>query len=150
MIYCIQFIVFSLFISSIFSPSICTDDGRLNFETDEPNRFQNLPKCTMQGNLIPNPSFEEGDDVPMGWEHSNYSDGINYNWDSTIAHSGEKSVGISNVENMIYNGMWRFYGWITTGFIPMDIGNYTYEYSIWCRYLGKPEENQYGEFFSIH
>ncbi len=88
-------------------------------------------------NLVPNPSFEEGDTMPTGW---NYTDDPNYDvthiWDSSEAHSGSKSLGIS-IDNWYASEEW-----FTTDYIPVDFINHTYELSTWVKFLKEPPESQ--------
>jgi len=50
---------------------------------------------SISGNLIPNGSFEEGDNTPSGgWVLTTKGDGSG-EWDSSVAHSGKKSLKLS-------------------------------------------------------
>jgi hypothetical protein len=85
-------------------------------------------------NLAPNPSFEEGDTKPTGWEH--YSINVNgiFHWDSNYSHSGEKSIGCVNLtykQNNLGELIWE-----TTDFIPVDFGENDYEFSGWTKFIG--------------
>lgn len=84
-------------------------------------------------NLAPNPSFEEGDTSPTGWEHYSINSNGTFHWDSNYSHSGEKSVGILN---LTYNKIHvvRLI-WETTEFIPVDFGENEYGFSVWVKYL---------------
>ena len=88
-------------------------------------------------NFAPNPSFEEGNETPTGWiAYSNYTS--KFLWDSAFAHSGEKSVGITGLEQPF-----RYLEWITTDLIPIEPLEHTYELSAWYKYIGEPAANQY-------
>jgi len=92
---------------------------------------------TMDNNLAPNPSFEEGSGgMPTGWSYQ-VRLGEEYTWDSNDAHSGEKSVGITNVNEF------PFYDWYTTDLIPVDLVNNLYEISGYCKYSEISNEDQY-------
>jgi hypothetical protein len=94
----------------------------------------NLPR--MYPNLAPNPSFEEGDTMPTGWIYSGDTSGI-FHWDSTFAHSGEKSVGVLNLTNYQQDLFW-----ITTDFIPVDPQKNSYIFSTWYKFIESPVDNQ--------
>jgi hypothetical protein len=88
-------------------------------------------------NFAPNPSFEEGNDMPTGWEcYSDYPS--KFLWDSEFSHSGEKSVGIKGLEKPFH-----LLEWTTTDLIPVEPLEYTYELSAWYKYIGEPVDNQY-------
>ena len=86
-----------------------------------------------QDNLAPNPSFEEGDVLPTGWEHTDFGQGEAYHWDSDYAHTGEKSVGISVPTQQ------NWYKWYTTDLIPVDNKNNYYEFSCYYKYTAVPD-----------
>jgi len=89
---------------------------------------------TMEPNLAPNPSFEEGDTMPTGWTYAPDTNGI-YTWDSDYAYSGEKSVGVLNLTNSYpYRVMW-----ITTDFIPVNTTATSYQLSVWFKFVDIPE-----------
>jgi len=89
-----------------------------------------LPRGNVAGmgpNLAPNPSFEEGGTMPTGW--TNFSaKGVVYSWDSSDAHSGTKSVGISNIAYRL-----TIY-WYTTSLIPVDPLVNVYDFSVWYKF----------------
>jgi hypothetical protein len=93
---------------------------------------------TTDDNIAPNPSFEEGDTLPSGWSHFNYPEfpDVVYSWDSTVAHSGAKSVGISNVESVEYD-----FAWHTTDLIPVDLTTAVYEFSVWYKFNKIPTKD---------
>ena len=111
-----------------------------------------VPASTLQENLAPNPSFEEGDEMPTGWIYDNMDEeSVIFNWDSEYAHSGEKSVGIKNIvwKDKYPDYAYRDYMWYTADFIPVEPLNYTYLYSIWYKYIGQRPGNiwdQYGAY----
>ncbi len=84
-------------------------------------------------NLLPNPSFEEGDTMPTGWTFDPETQGI-YHWDSEYALSGEKSVGVLNLTSPFQERL----TWRTIDFIPVDLGNYTYLFYAWYKFIGEP------------
>lgn len=85
---------------------------------------------TIEPNLAPNPSFEEGDTMPTGWIPLPDTNGI-YTWDSDYAYSGEKSVGALNLTNNYpYQVMWT-----TTDFIPVDITVSSYMLTAWFKFV---------------
>jgi len=88
---------------------------------------------TMEPNLAPNPSFEEGDFIPTGWTYAD-TNGI-YTWDSNYAYSDEKSIGVLNLTNAYpYRIMW-----ITTDFIPVNCTKTSYMFSAWFKFVDIPE-----------
>jgi hypothetical protein len=88
----------------------------------------------MGTNLAPNPSFEEGDNMPSGWTYDPDTNGI-YHWDSNYAHSGEKSVGVLNLTNNTWPPRLM---WITTDFIPVDCTANSYQFSAWFKFVETP------------
>jgi len=105
----------------------------------EANTESNIDKSMVQSldNLAPNPSFENGNDVPDGWTCDTF--GLKASWDDTEAHSGQKSVSTFNLER----NDWHI-EWMTEDFIPINLRDNTYELSTWYKYNGIPEEMQYG------
>ncbi|MFE3845407.1 hypothetical protein ACFL1L_00915 [Thermoplasmatota archaeon] len=107
------------------------------------NTESDIDKSMVQSldNLVPNPSFEEGDTLPTGWA---YTDTIGYDvthiWDSSDAHSGDKSIGISMAS---YKSWGPFEEWYTTDYIPADLSNNTYELSVWVKFLKEPPKDQH-------
>ena len=87
-------------------------------------------------NLAPNPSFEEGETMPVGWMYDTNTTGI-YHWDSDYAHSGEKSIGILNLTN---NSNFSYLSWSTIDFILVDCKNYSYLLSTWFKFIEVPPE----------
>ena len=98
-------------------------------------------RILQNGNLLPNPSFEEGSTTPTGWKFKNYGDVIGYTWDSNYAYSGDKSVGI----NMTIPYM--SHDWVTSDYIPIDPLNHSYIMSVWYKYIGRPAHWQEGVLF---
>ncbi len=97
------------------------------------NKIHNRNVETMEPNLAPNPSFEEGDSMPSGWTYAD-TNGI-YTWDSNYAYSGEKSVGVLNLTNIYpYQVMW-----ITADFIPVDTTVSSYMLTAWFKFVDIPE-----------
>jgi len=98
-----------------------------------------LPMSIGGGNLAPNPSFEEGyGDTPYGWAYEDMGDEtVTFHWDSSYAHTGDKSVGIADVKSFGYS-----YYWHTVDFIPIDQTSESYYYSIWYKYIGEPSEDE--------
>ncbi|HEC89103.1 MAG TPA: PKD domain-containing protein, partial [Thermoplasmatales archaeon] len=89
-------------------------------------------------NVLPNPSFEEGDTTPDGWESWDYGTGGIFLWDSKDAHSGEKSVGITNLN--ICN---QWCKWHTQDFIPFRYSeNKVCNYAFWYKSYGHPASNR--------
>jgi hypothetical protein len=68
--------------------------------------------------------------MPTGWTPFIYSlfPNVVYSWDSTVAHSGVKSIGISHVESIYYD-----FAWHTTNLIPFDLTKNIYEFSVWYK-----------------
>ncbi len=103
-------------------------------------------------NLAPNPSFEEGDTMPTGWTFSPNTTGI-YHWDSDYAHTGEKSIEVSNLTTTY---PFAHLSWISD-FIPVNYMN-SYAFSGWFKIIGVPAEYQriflfileYDEYYQLH
>jgi len=87
------------------------------------------------GNLIPNPSFEEGNELPTGWDHKSVRVEGMYLWDSDFAKDGEKSVGMINVVSGCSDSAY----WYTLEMIPVDPLNHTYTASVWYKFHGEKE-----------
>ena len=87
------------------------------------------------GNLLPNPSFEEGDNKPTGWDHKAMCGTGKYLWDSDCAQDGEKSVGMLNVVGGCSDSAY----WYTLEMIPVDPRNHTYTASVWYKFEGDKE-----------
>lgn len=102
-----------------------------------------MPKNTISHaheNLVPNPSFEEGDTTPTGWTSIALAD-YTHTWDSSVAHSGEKSIGCLLRTNYTENDAWE-----TTDYIPVDFTNHIYGFSFWYKFIGtQPSTEQYVE-----
>lgn len=92
---------------------------------------------TLSPNLAPNPSFEEGDTMPTGWGYDINSTGI-YHWDSNYSFSGEKSVGVLNLTQVLEE-----VNWITTDFIPVNYAINSYILSVWYEIIGIPSTHQF-------
>ena len=117
-------------------------DSGLTIPSNE-KEFSSLKtnSLSLDENLAPNPSFEEGGDMPTGWTYYDWKDGSTISWDSNYSHSGEKSIGVSDIKKL-YN----VYGWYTEEFIPVDFIENVYECSVWYKYIGEPAEGQRGCF----
>jgi hypothetical protein len=99
------------------------------------NIINEIPHGNVIGpNLAPNPSFEEGDTMPVGWMYDTNTTGI-YHWDSDYALSGEKSIGILNLTN---NSNSSYLSWSTIDFISVDCTVYSYVFSAWFRFIEVP------------
>lgn len=92
-------------------------------------------KSGITGNLLPNPSFEEGGDKPSGWEHKAMCGTGKYLWDSNCSQDGEKSVGMLNVVGGCSDSAY----WYTIEMIPVDPINNTYTASVWYEFRGEKE-----------
>lgn len=66
-----------------------------------------LGACFAFSNLVGNPSFETGGDVPDGWG-SWFQNGATceFNWEDSVAHTGSRSVSISNFQGGTGDGIW--------------------------------------------
>lgn len=110
-------------------------DGKYPFF--KTNTISKFPHRNVIGpNLAPNPSFEEGDTTPVGWMYDTNTTGI-YHWDSSYAHSGEKSIGILNLTN---NSNSSYLSWSTIDFISVDCTVYSYLFLAWFKFIEVPPE----------
>ena len=133
----------NLYMTEKSEPLVFLDPGtseEIQYSMVEADTEGNVDKSMVQSldNLAPNPSFEEGDMLPTGWEHTDFEMGEAYHWDSDYAHTGEKSVGITNINEFYPNCKWH-----TTELIPVDMVNNLYEISGYCKYFETPNEDQY-------
>ena len=90
-------------------------------------------------NLAPNPSFETGVSVPDGWitltqgfgcGYTTTPPALTYDWDSTQAHSGARSVALKNI-SWPTGTTFTPGGWISSDFIPALPYPQEYEVSVW-------------------
>ena len=89
----------------------------------------------LQENLAPNPSFEYSNgSLPDGWEHTS-SHYVKFVWDSAYAHTGVKSVGITNIKAAHIGA-----NWYTIKPIPIDPINNTYAFGVWYKYYAPPPQ----------
>jgi len=105
--------------------------------TDIKSSITKKTNNNLDDNLIPNPSFEEGDTLPIGWTYETNTNGI-FNWDPNYAHSGEKSVGVSNIAT-ITSDSWGLC-W-ESDFISVDFIDYAYTLSGWIKIIGEPSSS---------
>jgi len=99
-------------------------------------------------NLVPNPSFEIGEnDLPEGWVFNDCGHSqINSFWTSMKSRTGNKSIGFSDIYTV--DSDWMI-GWHTTDIIefnPISQDGYNYSYSVWIYY---ENPNVKGERISI-
>jgi len=87
------------------------------------------------GNLLPNPSFEEGGDKPTGWDHKAMCGTGKYLWNSDYSHEGKKSVGMLNIVGGCSDSAY----WYTLDMVPVDPRNHTYTASVWYKFRGEKE-----------
>ena len=128
----------NLYMTEKSEPLVFLDPGtseEIQYSMVEADTEGNVDKSMVQSldNLAPNPSFEEGDVLPTGWEHTDFGQGEEYHWDSDYAHTGEKSVGISVPTKQ------NSYEWYATDLIPVDTKNNYYEFSCYYKYTGVPD-----------
>jgi len=117
-----------------------TESVRYYDITGDKNKIYTNSATSLQENLVPNPSFEEGSgDLPDGWNYDNENDeSVIFTWDSKYAFSGERSVGISHPK---LDGS---VNWYTTDFIPVNLIKSVYECSVFYSYINQPAVGQYG------
>ena len=91
-------------------------------------------------NLLPNPSFETGLIVPDGWATLTQGFGCNYtttppsltyDWDSTQAHSGTRSVALKNI-SWPTGTTFTPGGWVFSDFISVVPYPQEYAVSVWA------------------
>ena len=89
-------------------------------------------------NLLPNPSFETGSDLPDNWTtvnglacgQSTNTPPLNFDWDNTLAHSGSRSVALKNLSWP--SGLTFTPGsWVSSDFIPAAPLPQEYEATVW-------------------
>jgi hypothetical protein len=102
-------------------------------------KFTSVDISRFGPNLVPNPSFEEGDIMPSNWTFDTETNGI-FNWDSNYSHSGEKSVGILNLTKYNYHYLDDYLE--TSHFIPIDSEENNYLYSCWFKFNKDPQYHQ--------
>jgi hypothetical protein len=120
------------------------DQANMKYVILDTNAESEIPHENVVGlgpNLMPNPSFEEGDTMPTGWTYSSNTAGI-FHWDSNYANSGEKSIGVLGLKKNSSQDE-PYINWTTTDFIPVDLRMYSYDVSSWLKSLGTPEPEQY-------
>ena len=84
------------------------------------SRWRTLPAR----NFAPNPSFENGTASPDGWHPA--LGGADYGWDDGVAHTGMRSISISNVKEH------RSVEWETADLIAIN-PDLAYEASVWVK-----------------
>lgn len=81
------------------------------------------------GELAPNPSFENGGSQPDGWTGEVRATDAVFEWSSTTARSGSRSITVSASNAVLGGSGWP--GWVSERF-AIDDGR-THEVSIWYR-----------------
>jgi len=76
-------------------------------------------------NLAPNPSFEDGEDYPIGWEMEGQGEGT-FKWKSTRGRTDNHALSIRNI------GAGANLNWVTSTFISIE-PDHDYEISAWYR-----------------
>lgn len=76
-------------------------------------------------NLAPNPSFEEGEDFPIGWEVEGRGEAT-FRWKAARGHTGNHSLSIRN------SGAGSNLRWTARQLIPIE-PDHDYEISVWYR-----------------
>lgn len=93
---------------------------------------QKIESSNNNGNLLQNPSFENGTfGVPEGWSHSQVYNEIYY-WDNMQSFSGEKSIGVGHLTQQT-----QFCHWNSV-LVPVDLKNNRYYLSVYYKYNQKP------------
>jgi hypothetical protein len=91
-----------------------------NFQTEHDSRGRNS-----RMNLAPNPSFEDGEEYPIGWEIEGRGEGT-FRWKAAQGHAGNHSLSIRNPSA---DSNLR---WTARQFIPIE-PDHDYEISAWYR-----------------
>ena len=99
---------------------VCSLPGSGEQQTDKGKSANASP-----ANLAPNPSFEDGDDSPTGWQTEIVGEGT-FDWKITPGRTDGHSLSISNI---LGGSSLR---WTTKAFIPID-PEHDYEISVWYR-----------------
>ena len=94
-----------------------------------------------ESNLAPNPSFEEGETSPLGWEPDPGA-GVKV-WDATEAHSGQRSISVAVSPSDPYG--WSIWALWRSDFIPVQ-PNHTYRLQDWI----KTQNVVWGAHIDVH
>jgi len=105
---------------SLFGDLDCDCDVDVADIMEVASRWHTLPPR----NFVPNSSFENGTTSPDGWHPA--LAGADYGWDDSVAHTGNRSIRISNVKGH------HSVEWETTDFIAIKAG-LDYEASVWIK-----------------
>ncbi|OYT28832.1 hypothetical protein B6U98_03970 [Thermoplasmatales archaeon ex4572_165] len=115
---------------------------------DSGDKRERHQRMNYDDNLIPNPSFEDGQgDMPDGW--TSYVSPSNseclFLWDSNEAYSGSKSIGISNFYDASHYCKFK-----AQELIPFRWSyNYDYELTIWYKHNKVPTGQNQNALFSL-
>ena len=136
-------IIWVVVIISLFLPinALSNDAGKTSINlknlTEEKDSFNTftLSQAYLQENLAPNPSFEyRNGSLPDGWEHTS-SRYAKFVWDGAYAHTGERSIGITNIKAAHIGA-----SWYNIEPIPIDPINNTYTFGVWYKYYAPPSQ----------
>ena len=84
-----------------------------------------------QGNLAPNPSFEEGTAFPQGWRAEEWPD-VSITWDSEVVHSGKRAMKWTFPVSPSYYGCAIPMNVLASD--PIDVDeDATYQLTVWAR-----------------
>ena len=103
------------------APALIQEHARL------PGASSGPTPTPVEGNLALNPSLEDGEGSPAGWASFRRQTDAEFVWDTRIAHSGTRSLGITASQMFAQAG---FPGWETVERIPIDPDK-TYDLSVW-------------------
>ena len=78
-------------------------------------------------NVAPNPSFEQGANVPAGWRSETKGIDAIFEWDERITRRGSRSLKVTATRSANQG----LPGWETVAAIPIELGG-VYEFSVWA------------------
>lgn len=95
-------------------------------------QFKGFCDEAVDGNLLPNPSFEKGDKLPTGWTTWQGGDCCTFVWDRANAHSGQSSLYLCNADK---EGM---LAWSASCELRE---NTSYRFSVWVKIIKGKNSN---------
>ena len=122
-------------VQAISAGGITSDYSSIDKVSGTDGSFRTSPEPSI--NILPNPSFEEGDKQPAGWQWEG-GQIDRANWNSSVAQIGKRSIALLAPSPTSVEG-----GTLVPNFfrlqdrVPIDPSG-TYEWSVWCRWDQPP------------